>query len=206
MTTVEATSLPLPITLGGTTVKVKDSLGNERLASLFFVSPPQINYLIPADTAEGIATVTITNSAGEVTRGLLNISPVAPGIFSADASGQGWAAADVVYVKSDQSQVIERVARFAEGQFVPVPIDLSAGTVILSLYGTGIRHRTQPAHVKVRIGGIEAVVDYADKQGRFLGLDQLNVRVPQSLQGRGEVNIEVSVDGKAANIVQIAIK
>lgn len=205
-TTASAESALLPNTLGGTTVKVRDSQGTERLASLFFVSPTQINYQIPAGTAEGIATLTITNSAGEVTSGVLNIGAVAPGIFSADASGQGWAAADVVYVKRDQSQVIERVARFVEGQFVPVPIDLSADTASLSLFGTGIRHCTNLANVKVKIGGIDAVIDYADTQGQYSGLDQINVRVPKGLLGRGMVDVEVEVEGKTANTVHIAIK
>src|SRR5262245_39385422 len=38
-----AASQPLPTSLAGTTVKVKDSAGVERLAPLFFVSPGQIN-------------------------------------------------------------------------------------------------------------------------------------------------------------------
>ena len=129
-------------------------------------------------------------------------------MFAADASGKGWAAADVVYVKSDQSQVIERVARFDVGQnkIVPVPIDVGTDAVVLVLYGTGIRHRAELAQVKVKIGGLDAVVDYADKQGQFQGLDQINVRLPKSLLGRGEVNVEVSVEGKAANTIRIMLK
>ncbi|MBS1807706.1 MAG: hypothetical protein JST84_05905 [Acidobacteria bacterium] len=204
----QAVSLPLPNTLGGTTVKIKDGQGGERIAPLFFVSPNQLNYQIPTGTAEGIATVTITNGVGEETLGLLNIGKVAPGIFSSDSSGTGWAAADVVYVKSDQSQALDRVARFDGGQnkFVPVPIDLSTDAVVLTLYGTGIRHRSDLANVKVIIGGVEAVIDYADKQGQFFGLDQINVRLPKSLLGRGEVPVAVSVEGKAANSVNIYLK
>ena len=47
-TTSAATTLPLPTQLAGTTVKIKDSAGIERLAPLFFVSPTQVNYQIPA--------------------------------------------------------------------------------------------------------------------------------------------------------------
>ena len=87
-----------------------------------------------------------------------------------------------------------------------VPIDLSTDAVVLTLYGTGIRHRTDLAAVKVIIGGVAAVVDYADKQGQYVGLDQINVRVPKSLAGRGEVNVEVNVDGKTANPVKILLR
>ncbi len=206
--TVGAASNPLPTTLGGTTVKVKDSQGVERLAALFFVSPNQVNYQIPAETAEGIATVTIVNSSGEATPGLLNVSKIAPGIFSADSSGQGWAAGDVVYVKNNGAQVIERVARFdaAQNQIVPVPIDVSTDTVVLVLYGTGLRYRSNLNNVIVKIGGVDAVVEYADKQGQYVGLDQINVRVPKSLAGRGAVNVEISVEGKASNPVRISLR
>src|SRR5262249_17822038 len=51
--TIRATTLPLPTELAGTTVKVKDSAGAERLAPLFSVSPTQVNYQIPVGTAAG---------------------------------------------------------------------------------------------------------------------------------------------------------
>ncbi|MEK7830404.1 MAG: hypothetical protein AAB401_04915, partial [Acidobacteriota bacterium] len=38
-----ATTLPLPTTLAGTTVKVRDSANVERQAPLFFVAPTQVN-------------------------------------------------------------------------------------------------------------------------------------------------------------------
>ena len=105
-------------------------------------------------------------------------------------------------------EIIERATRFDAGQnkFVPVPIDLSTDTVVLTLYGTGIRHRADLANIKVKIGGIDAVVDFADKQGQFFGLDQINVRVPKSLLGRGEVIVEVSVEGKMANPVRVKVQ
>ncbi|MDQ3009364.1 MAG: pre-peptidase C-terminal domain-containing protein, partial [Acidobacteriota bacterium] len=82
-----ANSLPLPTALLGTTVKVKDSAGAERLASLFFVAPTQINFQIPPGTATGTANVTITGGDGTVSGGNVAITNVAPGLFTADASG-----------------------------------------------------------------------------------------------------------------------
>ena len=42
--------------------------------------------------------------------------------------------------------------------------------------------------VKVSLGGTSAEVQYAGAQGGFVGLDQLNVLVPRSLMGRGEID------------------
>lgn len=43
-------------------------------------------------------------------------------------------------------------------------------------------------------------------QGQFAGLDQINVRLPRTLIGRGPVFVEVRVDGQPANAVSIAVK
>ncbi len=206
--TAGAVSLPLPNTLGGTSVKVKDALGVERNAPLFFVSPNQINYQIPAGTADGIASVTITNGLGEVTAGLMNIARVAPGLFAADASGKGWAAAEVVSVASDGSQTLSPVARFDAGQnkFVALPIDVQTNGAVLVLYGTGLRQRSDLANVKVKVGGTEAAVEFAGAQASYAGLDQVNVRLPKSLAGRGEVMVELMIEGKAANPLRILVK
>ncbi|MCI0363864.1 MAG: hypothetical protein L0219_08285, partial [Phycisphaerales bacterium] len=62
--TQSATVSPLPTTLAGTTVNVRDGAGTERLSPLFFVSPTQINYQIPAGTPTGGATITVTSGDG----------------------------------------------------------------------------------------------------------------------------------------------
>src|SRR5262249_14810585 len=43
-TTLAAASQPLPVTLGGAQVRVRDAMGTELDAPLFFVSPTQINF------------------------------------------------------------------------------------------------------------------------------------------------------------------
>ncbi|HMY75602.1 MAG TPA: SBBP repeat-containing protein, partial [Blastocatellia bacterium] len=65
---VMSASGALPTELAGTKVRVTDSAGTERLASLFFVSPTQINYLLPAGTALGEATITISSASGDLSR------------------------------------------------------------------------------------------------------------------------------------------
>jgi len=41
---------------------------------------------------------------------------------------------------------------------------------------------------------------------RVCGLDQLNLIVPRSLAGRGEVDVVLTVDGRTANTVKVNIK
>ena len=205
-----ATTLPLPTTLGGITLKVRDSLGSERNAPLFFISPNQINYQIPPGTANGPATVTVINNNSTVAVGTMLIADVAPALFSANSSGNGIAAASALRVKADGSQSYEPVAEFdpAQSRFIARPLDLGAPTdqVFLLLFGTGIRYRTSQDQVRIRVGGIDAQVFYAGEQGGFVGLDQINVLLPQSLRGKGEVDLELMVDGQAANVVRVSIQ
>jgi hypothetical protein len=73
------------------------------------------------------------------------------------------------------------------------------------LFGTGIRGRSSDAAVRATIGGVAAEVTGALPQGQYPGLDQVNVRLPRSLAGKGEVNIALTVDGKAANTVTVRV-
>ncbi len=211
--TQAATATPLPTSLAGTTVRVRDITGTERLAPLFFVSPTQVNYQIPAGTVLGQASITITSSDRSVSSGAAQITAVAPGLFAADASGQGLAAAVGLRLKANGSWQFEPVVQFdaAQNKFVAVPIDLgpdlgnASDQVFLILYGTGIRHRSSLSAVSVQIGGVEAEVEYAGAQGDFIGLDQINVRLPRSLAGRGEVDVVLTVEGQPANTVKVAI-
>jgi uncharacterized protein (TIGR03437 family) len=205
-----AASIPLPTSLAGTTVKIKDSLGAERLAPLFFVAPSQINYQIPPGTANGAAMVTVPSGDGAISTGEVQIASVAPGLFSVNSSGQGLAAAVVLRVRGDGSQSYESVVRFdpALNRIVAVPIDLGppSDQVFLILYGTGWRSRSNLSAVTMKIGNVDAEVLYAGLADSFVGLDQLNVRAPRSMAGRGEVDLIVTIDGKTANTVRVSFR
>ncbi|MGH9837501.1 MAG: kelch repeat-containing protein [Blastocatellia bacterium] len=208
--TQTAPSLPLPAQLAGVSVKGRDRVGAERLAPLFFVSPGQINYQVPPGTAAGLATVTVTSGDSFVAAGMVEIAGVAPGLFSANASGQGVAAALALRLKADGTQQYEPIARFdsAQNRFVAEPIDLGPETdqVFLVLFGTGIKFRSALSAVSSTIGGASGEVLFADAAPGFVGLDQVNLRISRSLVGRGEVDVALSVDGKAANRVRVSIR
>jgi uncharacterized protein (TIGR03437 family) len=217
-TTQAASSLPLPTTLATTTVKLRDSQGAERAAPLFFVSPGQINYLIPAGTAEGPAMVMIEVRRDGLTFSVLgntlNIARVAPGLFTANANGSGVPAAFVLRIKADGAQSYEPVAQFdpAQNRFVARAIEPGAESdqLFLILFGTGIRGRSALSTVTARLGGANVEVLFADAVDGFAGLDQVNLRLPrsllQALAGRGATELLLFVDNKLANAVQIEIK
>lgn len=199
-----------PLKLNGTVVRVKDSACVERSAPLFFAAPAQVNYLVPAGTANGAATVTVFNEAGAISAGTVQINSVAPSLFGANSNGQGVAAASVLRVKADGSQMYERATQFDFGlsRYVTFPIDVSDPNdqVFLLLFGTGLRYRQRLSGVSVTIGGVPVEVLYAGAQGGFFGLDQINLRLQRTLAGRGEMDVTLKVDGRTANIVRVNIK
>ena len=188
-----ATTVPLPTQLAGTTVQV-----NGRLAGLFFVSAGQVNFVIPAATEpDRPAQVVIRNSNGVVSTGTVQVRASAPALFSANANGQGLPAAVVLRVR-DTTQTYEALAQFdkTQNKFIPLPIDLGPSTdrVFLVLYGTGFRGRnTQTEIVTARLGGIAATVLSVDKVG--VGLDQISVEIPRSLNGSGAIKVLISITG-----------
>jgi uncharacterized protein (TIGR03437 family) len=208
--TQAATALPLPTALAGTTVRVRDALGVERLSPLFFVAPAQVNFEIPPSTANGAATITITSGDGSISTGVVQIASVAPGLFSANADGQGVAAAVALRVKANGEQTFEPVARLdpATNKFVTAPIDLGPDTdqVFLVLFGTGTRFRSALATSSATIGGANAEVLYVGPAGGFVGLDQSNIRLSRALIGRGEVEVRLTLDGKSSNAVRINVR
>lgn len=208
--TQASSTTPLPTTLAGAGVRVRDSAGVDRTALLFYVSPTQINFQVPAGTAAGSATVSITNNGrfGAIASGTVNIANVAPGLFTADSSGHGLAAAVVQRTRADGTQVFEPAIRFEANQYLPVPIDLGPSTdqVFLVLYGAGFRFRSSLTGVTATIGGEPAQVTFAGAQGELIGLDQANLRLPRTLIGRGIVDVALTVDKLPANLVNVSVK
>ncbi|MBS1790760.1 MAG: VCBS repeat-containing protein [Acidobacteria bacterium] len=213
-TTVVAPGLPLPTELAGTRIVFKDAAGIERAAPLFFVSPFQINYLVPSGMASGVATVTVTSGNGQITTGVILITPTLPGLFTANSDGAGPPAGYVLRVKSNGAQVIEPLIDYdpAQGRFVPRPINFYSDSatqpdqIYLVVFGTGIRNRGSLGSVEAALdGSINAEVLYAAAQGDYVGLDQVNIKLPL-IANRPTASLVVVVDGKPSNPVQLKFK
>jgi uncharacterized protein (TIGR03437 family) len=211
--TASATALPLPTVLADTQIRTTDrnGAGTTRLAPLFFVSPAQINYLMPAGVEAGPVLLFIETSAGQLmASGRVTVAAVAPGLFAANANGQGVAAAVALRIKADGTQSFEPIARLdsATNRMVSVLLDLGPADeqVFLLLFGSGWRARSALTALTVKLDSVDGEVLFAGAQGSLAGLDQLNVRLPRSLMGLGEIDINLTVDGKAANVVRVAIR
>jgi uncharacterized protein (TIGR03437 family) len=204
---------PLPTVLAGVSVRVVDAMETSRLSPLIFVSPTQINFLIPSGTALGAGRISFMNSDGPTSIGNVEFVNVAPGLFTADSTGTGIAAALALRVKANGSLTYEPIVQLnAQKQLVPIPIDLgpdlgnATDQVFLVTFGTGFRFRSSLSAVSATIGGTASRVFFAGAQPDLVGLDQANILLPRSLIGRGEMDVVLTVDGQAANTVRISVK
>ncbi|MDQ6665922.1 MAG: hypothetical protein M3Z23_16195 [Acidobacteriota bacterium] len=178
---------PLPESLGGTSLAIIDSAQNKLPVHLLFASPGQINFLLPAETIPGMATLSVMSANGDTLSGQLTVARAAPGLYSLDGSGTGTAVNQVLRLHPDGSS--------GEGD--------DSGQLFLFLYGTGIRNAES---VEVTGNGQKLAVLFAGPEGSSPGLDQVNVAVPQSLAGGQQLDLAIAADGGISNIVSVVIE
>jgi endoglucanase len=197
-----------PTEMQGAQVQLTDSGGKVSLAPLLYVSPGQINYQIPSGVAAGLATATVLNGTTTVATGVLEIESIAPTLFTANSTGQGVAAAQIQRVHPDGTYDYESVATYdtASGQFVTAPIAFNGDSLYLLLYGTGFDAASGKSGTGVNVGEASTTVLFSGSQGQYAGLDQIDVQLPSSLAGAGQVTVNATVDGATANPVTIAFQ
>ena len=203
--TAGSAPVPLPAIFGGTSISIRDSAGNVWAAPLLYVSPGQVNFEVPSGVAAGTAQVTITSGDGTQSTASVQVAALAPGLFT--FNNAGLIAANALRALPDGVQTpLSVFAISGTGSIVASPIpEVTSGQVFLVLYGTGLQ-LAGPDSVKVSIAGVDVPVQYAGSQGSFAGLDQVNLLLPSSLSGKGNVNIQLMADGIPANPVQVTIQ
>jgi uncharacterized protein (TIGR03437 family) len=187
---------PLPIELNGVSVSV-----NSAAAGLFYVSPGEIHFVVPPGLAPNAATETypvVINNNGSIIRTTLKLLTAQPDIFT-QTNAFGSNRAVVLNVTNPSSNGTEEpftvTTTFvnSSGQTVTQPTRLR---IIL----TGVRRITDNSQVTVRIGTTDIVGTTADtspvkvSQTDSPGFDQIDVILPASLAGAGDVPVIVTVN------------
>lgn len=194
-TTLAASTSLLPTSLGGASVSVVDFKGVERLSPLFFASPNQINYQIPAGTAPGPALLKFTSGAQTVT-GSTIVAPSAISIFTTNASGSGPAAALDAFTFTG--------APFNANQSNGQPN-------LMAIFCTGLGEDATDldgnfaSSVQAKIDDQLVMTSYAGRAPGFTGLNQLNIVFPAGIAS-GNHKLSVTRNGVASNSVTIAVK
>ena len=196
---------PLPTEWDGTTVTIKDSVGNVMNAPLEFVSPDQITFQVPSGAATGSATVTINSPVSTQTATNVQIAAVSPALFTLD--GLGLAAGWVTRVSATGTQTTELAYVLnQEGSYSPTPLNMGSASdkVYLTFYASGAAAAGM-ANITVTVNGVNCPVLYAGTGG-FPGVDQINVQLPSSLAGAGTVPVQLTANNILSNTVAVVIQ
>jgi uncharacterized protein (TIGR03437 family) len=193
---------------GGTSVRIADSAGNSQPAQVFAAAPGQVNILVPAGLAAGTAAVMVSQSTASALTGSLTIGASAPGLYSMNSDGAGVAAADAFIVTAASQTANQTVFTCnppAVRSCLGAPLDVggSGDTLYVELYGTGIRGAMS---VECYVAGQSVPVLYAGPVAAYPGLDQVNISIPQSLAGSGDVRVYLVADGAVSNVVGLKVQ
>ncbi len=162
-----------PLRVSGTGVTV-----NGRPAQIFFASPEQVNFCVPAETEIGLAEVIVTNADGFISKSTVAIEPVAPGVFNSNGEG--------VVLNADTLQV--------------GPFDPGGGTLRLSLFATGVRNAV---NASVTAAGRPLFLESVHASSNLPGLDELHVLVPARFRGAKTIALVVQADNRSSNPVAV---
>ena len=212
----------LTTTLGGTSVSVTDINGATAPAQLVFVSPTQVNWVMPSGLASGgPATVTTTSNGTTVGTDKIDIEAVAPAIFTVAGTGSGAPAAYVLTYSPSGTQTASQNAYTCSGATcTPAALSVTGGQSYLVLYATGVRGATSvvayigptlaPGFTGMNVDATSATQitpSYAGAQNTDTGLDQLNIQLPATLAGTGTMYLQLMVNGVyPSNTVQLAFE
>ena len=183
----------LPTSLAGVSVFV-----NNQVSGLFFVSPGQINFLVPYTAGTTDAPVFVARQGVAGPMQTIRINPVSPGFFQWNGNFA--------------------VAEHADGSLIS-PAAPARGGEIVVLYAAGLGHTVpdiQPGFIVSTAATILAAaqlsiildgdacascsVYYAGVTPGFAGLYQINVRLPDKLPANPAVQIAIGAECSPAGI------
>jgi uncharacterized protein (TIGR03437 family) len=185
--TALATHLPLERDLGGVKVRI-----GEEDAPLYFAGPGQINAQVPYSVQPGNEVPVVASVNGQFAAPqTYQIAPAQPGIFLTETGGA---------ILDGQSRLVNADNPAQRGD-------------VLQIFATGLGQTDPPAQtgegapafsrvllpVTVTVGGVEAPVEYAGLAPGFVGLYQVNVRLPATVTPGDNLEVVIQQNGISSN-------
>ena len=164
----------LPTSLGSCSVTV-----NGMPAMLQYVSPGQINFVVPQSLSPGVGSVLVNNGT-QWPSGAMMVGNAGPGIFTTNGMGIGQGA-------------MLHGTMWSPG---PFSTTTSGQVTPVSIFVTGLDLSSSPL---VSVGGLAAEVTWYGNAPGFVGLQQININMPSGAAGSGRVPVTVTSGGQTSN-------
>jgi uncharacterized protein (TIGR03437 family) len=189
--TARPTGVPYPTNLGGVSV----SIAGEQ-CGLTYVSPGQINFVMPSDVTPGRYVLTAGSVATEVI-----VTNVSPGIFTLTGDGKGVPLAQIIEAFSDGTSVTLPPYQCSQTCGIsPISLPGNLTDLYIVIYGTGFRNLHSAT---ASLGPLATDVIYAGAVAQYPGLDQMNLHIKNPTGLSGLQNLQITVDGTPSNVVNL---
>jgi uncharacterized protein (TIGR03437 family) len=195
-------------------------INDEIRVPLQYLSQTQVNFQVPSGTPLGTGRIAVrVAETGElVAGGGVAIASASPGLFTTSQDGRGQAAA----VNHDgrinttanpvQRGAILTLYGTGQGQVSPPVLDAMA-TPVSPLSSTVTVPTTdgracvvsQPA-MCIAIGSTFGEVQYSGLAPGFVGLWQVNVKIPTDAPTGNAIPLRILINGTPSNVVEVAIR
>jgi uncharacterized protein (TIGR03437 family) len=188
----------LAISLGGSSVTI-----NGIPAPLFYSTPVQLGVQIPVELAgQPSATIRVTVAGQASVARTIFLEPVAPGIFTVNQQGSGSAAVlheDNVTPVSEHNPARpgEIVVLFATG--------LGELSPALATGEPSVSSQTVQMPV-ILVDGVPGEVLFSGAAPGFVGLNQINFRIPAGTRSALDIPVVINVGGKTSNTATVAVQ
>lgn len=187
----QAQSLPLPVTLVGTSVEL---VGQSTQLPLWYVSSTQINAQLPYGLADGSIQLRVSTAAGTSSVDTITIQRRAPRVFTVDLSGTGSAlvtnSSYAILTTSVPAKPADEITVWMSG------LGETSTSVTAGDAAPGLTSGSSPAAVSdtvtATIGGVSAPVTFAGLSPGSSGLYQVNIQAPFVLL-TGAASLQITV-------------
>ncbi len=202
-TPAQATTYPLPTSLGGVSVQITSGTTKYN-APLVFVYKGQINAILPSNVPIGSAQVTVTYNSLTSQPATITVAKTSLGVFFQRVSGVDLAIAQNVNSATDYPLNLASTPA-KPGQIVifwatgmgPIPgADNTAPGAVGDMAGVP---------VTITVGGLNATRLYAGRQAETAAVDNIYFTIPSGVTYGCQVPVVITAGGAAANTTNIAI-
>jgi len=197
-----AAQTPLPTSLSGLSLQFDSTTA----APLFFVSGGQVNLQVPWELAGQLsANLTATLNGQEGAPQTVQLAPFAPAIFAMNAEGSG------------QGAILDE-----SNQLVDANNPARPGSTILQIFCTGLGAVSNPPPTgspasltqlsftnvtpQVTVSGVPADVLFSGLAPGYVGLYQVNARVPAGIGATNAAPVMILMQGSPSNTVTVAVE
>lgn len=153
-------------------------------AQLTYLSPTQINFIVPNNTKPADLVEVVVNNNGKITRGRVKVLDASPAVLTTTGDGAGRAVVKCGKVNTDGSIV------FSDP---PCALGTADAPNIIRVFGTGWRNADK---VSLSIGGVTLTNVFAGAQPAGAdvvpGIDIIDAKLDVTLAGKTDVDVLVT--------------